>query len=98
MDDADETADRRRLRTARVALKDIADAQGDVDAFIGQHNDDDMKRPKVATGIARRLLAAGRADEALKTTEAAEYDEGVNPAWLDYKLEDARIDALDALG
>ena len=98
LDDADETAVRRRLRIARAALKDIADAQGDVDAFIGQHDDDDMKRPKVATGIARRLLTAGRAEEALKATEAAEYDEGVNPAWLDYKLEDARIDALDALG
>ena len=98
MDDADETADRKRLRTARAALKDIADAQGDVDAFIAQHDDDDMKRPKVATGIARRLLAAGRAEEALKATEAAQYDEGVNPAWLNYQLEDARIDALDALG
>ena len=69
--DADEAADRRRLRTASAALKDIADAQGDVDAFIGQHDDDDMKRPKVATGIARRLLTAGRAEEALKVTEAA---------------------------
>ena len=98
MDDADETADRRRLRTARAAMKDIADAQGDVDAFIAQHDDDDMKLPKVATAIARRLLAAGRAEEALKATLAAEYDEGVNPAWLDYKLEDARTDALDALG
>ena len=46
--DADEIADRRRLRTARAALKDIADAQGDVDAFVDQHDDDDMKRPKVS--------------------------------------------------
>ncbi|MCY4499007.1 MAG: hypothetical protein OXC14_17200 [Rhodospirillaceae bacterium] len=98
MADEDETADRRRLRIARAALKDIADAQGDVDAFIDQHDDHDRKRPKVATGIACRLLAAGRAEEALKVTEAAEYDDGVNPAWLDYQLEDARIDALDALG
>ena len=98
MADADEAADRRRLRTARAALKDIADAQGDVDAFIDQHDDDERKFSKIATGIARRLLAAGRAEEALKATEAAEYDEGVNPAWLSYQLEDVRIDALDALG
>ena len=97
LSDEEQTADRRRHRIARAALKDIADAQGDVDAFIGQHDDDDRKRPKIATAIARRLLAAGRAEEALKAAEAAEYD-GVNPAWLDYKLEDARIDALDALG
>ena len=93
----DEIANRMRLRTARAALRDIADAQGDVDAFIDQHDEDARKVPKVAAGIARRLLAAGRAGEALKATEAAEHDEDINPAWLDYKLEDARIDALDAL-
>ena len=96
--DEDEIADRMRLRTARAALRDIADAQGDVDAFIDQHDEDARKAPKIAAGIARRLLAAGRAGEALKATEAAEHDEDASPAWPGYKLEDARIDALDALG
>ena len=65
MADEDETADRMRLRTARAALKDIADAQGDVDAFIDQHDDDARKRPKVATGIARTALRAHVHDRAI---------------------------------
>ena len=63
-----ETAERLRLQTARSALKEIADAQGDVDGFIEQCDEDTRKNPAVAAGIARRLLAAGRAEEALKAT------------------------------
>ena len=94
----DQIADRMRLRTARSALQDIADAQGDVDALIDQHDEDARKVPTVATGIARRLLAAGRPEEALKATEAAEHDEDEDPAWRNYEWKDARIDALEALG
>src|SRR5690606_28575438 len=43
----------------------------------------------------RRLLAAGRAEEALRTIEAAEHRRG---GWPDFDWEDARIEALDALG
>ena len=93
-----ETAERLRLQTARSALQDIADAQGDVDAFIDQVDEDARKDPAVAAGIARRLLAAGRAEEALKATDAAEHDEDGYPTWHKFACEDARIDALDALG
>ena len=51
-----ERAERLRRQTARSALQDIADAQGDVDAFIDQVDEDARKDPAVATGIARRLL------------------------------------------
>ena len=94
----DEIAERMRLRTAHSALQDIADAQGDVDAFIDQHDEDTRKVPTVAAGIARRLLAAGRAEEALKATEAAEHGEDRDPTWSSFECEDARIDALEALG
>lgn len=53
----------------RRALMDIADAQGDVDAYIAQYDEAERQRPKVAAGIARRLLAANRVGEACRTLE-----------------------------
>ena len=93
-----ETAERLRLQTARSALKEIADAQGDVDGFIEQCDEDTRKNPAVAAGIARRLLAAGRAEEALKATDAAEHGEDSYPTSRQFQWENARIDALEALG
>ena len=53
------------------------------------------KAPKIAADIARRLLAAGRADEAWQTIETAEHRQG---GWPDFEWEDARLDVLEALG
>src|SRR5208282_3750736 len=67
---ADETAARQRETTIRLALQEIADAQGDVDAFIAQQSDAAKTVPRVAAEIARRLLAANRASEAWKAINA----------------------------
>jgi uncharacterized protein DUF6880 len=91
----DEIKARSRENTIRLALREIADAQGDVDAFIDQYDEKTRKVPGIAAEIARRLLAASRAEEALRTIEAAEH--GRN-SWSDFDWEDARIDALEALG
>jgi hypothetical protein len=74
---------------------EIADAQGDVDAFIAQYDARTRKVPKIAAEIARRLLAAGRAEEAWQTIEATEPRRS---GWPDFEWEDARIDVLEALG
>ena len=58
----------------------------------------DRKDPAVAAGIARRLLAAGRAEEALKAVDAAEHDDDGYPTRHRFACEDARIDALEAIG
>jgi len=92
---ADQMAERSRVSTVRLALQEIADAQGDVDAFIAQYAEPVRKVPKIAADIARRLLAAGRADEAWQTINAAVHRQG---GWPDFDWEDARIDALEALG
>jgi Family of unknown function (DUF6880) len=92
---ADEIAERSRVSTVRLALQEIADAQGDVDAFIAQYEEPVRKVPKIAAEIARRLLAAGRADEAWQTIEAAEHRRA---GWPDFEWEDARIEILEALG
>jgi len=94
---ADEMAERSRISTVRLALMAIADAQGDVDAFIGQYDAQTRKVPKIAAEIAQRLLSAGRAREAWQTIEATEH-RGGRWDWPDFEWEDARADVLDALG
>jgi hypothetical protein len=92
---ADEIAERSRVSTVRLALMEIADAQGDVDAFIGQYDEQTKKVPRIAAEIAQRLLAAGRSQEAWQTIEATEHRQS---GWPDFEWEDARADVLDALG
>lgn len=92
---ADEMAERSRVMTARLALKEIADAQGDVDAFIDQYDDQSRRFPKIAAQIAQRLLATGRTEEAWQTIEATEHRRS---GWPDFEWEDARIDVFEALG
>ena len=57
---ADEMAERSRVSTVRLALTEIADLQGDVDAYIAPYEEKIRKVPKIAAEIAWRLLAAGR--------------------------------------
>lgn len=92
---ADDIAERSRVSTVRLALREIADAQGDVDSFITQYDPPATKVPKIAAEIAKRLLKVNRADEAWRTIEAAEHRD---TRWLDFDWEDARIDVLEALG
>jgi hypothetical protein len=91
----DEIKARSRASTVRLALREIADAEGDVDAFIELYDETTRKAPRIAAEIARRLLAASRADEALRTLEAAEHGRS---NWPDFDWEEARIDVLEALG
>lgn len=71
---ADEMEGRYRQSTLTLALRQIADAQGDVDGFIAQQTDAGRKLPHVAASIAQRLLAAGRPLEALAALEFADRD------------------------
>ena len=93
---ADELAEQFRSSTVRLALMEIADAQGDADAYISQHGEQARKRPRIAAEIARRLLAANRAKDAWRIIETTEHRRG---GWdrPDFEWEDARIDVLDAL-
>ncbi len=94
---ADEIEERCRQSTVRIALKDIADALGDVDAFLALHSDAAKKMPGVAAEIARRLTAAGRASEALQTLDHA-GPRRRGELVLEFDWDDARIQALEALG
>lgn len=92
---ADDYAESRRDSMVRLALQDIADAQGDVDAFIDQKSEKARTVPKVAAEIAQRLLAAGRPEEAWDAINAVDED---RPGWIPLEWEEARLNVMEALG
>lgn len=94
----DEMAEHSRISTIRLALMEIADAQGDVDSFIAQYDKETRKVPRIAAEIARRLLAAGRVKDAWQAIKATVHRRNSTWDWPDFEWEDARIDVLDALG
>lgn len=83
---------RTRAESIRVALLAIADAAGDVDAFIALMSDAYV--PATAAQIAERLLKAERPHDALKALDGARQGRGLPPKeWID-----ARLLTLEALG
>lgn len=88
-------AARRKQRIAKRALLELADAQGDVDAFIAQVEPGMRTVPSNAVHLARRLVGAGRATEALAILDAADVadDDRDRMDW-----QDARLDVLEGLG
>lgn len=94
----DELAERSRASTVRLALMEIADAQGDADAFIGQYDEETRKVPPIAAKIAQRLLAAGRTEDAWRTIEETVHRQRSSWGRTDLEWENARIDVLEALG
>jgi hypothetical protein len=92
---ADEISARGRETTIRLALQEIADAQGDVDAFIAQQSEAAKTVPRVAAEIARRLLEANRANDAWKAINAIDEN---RPGWIPFEWEEVRLDVMEALG
>ena len=92
---ADDLAESHRKSVVRLALEAIADAQGDVDAFIAQQGEMARSVPSVAVEIAQRLLAAGRAEEAWTAINAV--DQG-RPSWVPVEWEQTRLEVLETLG
>jgi len=86
-----------QTRTVKYLLQEIADAQGDVDAFIAGIDPEARAVPRIAAEIAVRLLEAERAEEAMQALDrgepGSEAERDRSREWVD-----ARIAALDALG
>ncbi|WP_435656611.1 DUF6880 family protein [Brucella pituitosa] len=81
--------------TAKVALQKIADALGDVDLYIAQQSEKSKTFATVATEIARRLLSADRAEEAI---EALDKTEGEGRRDVSSRWQEMRAEALEVLG
>lgn len=95
----------RSTRSASIykdALRRLADASGDVDAFEATFAPELRKTPLVSAEIARRLLEAGRAEDALATLHAGPPSDkgGRHQSSLEERAawEEAMLDALEATG
>lgn len=91
----DEVYGNHRDLTVRKALQEIADTQGDVDAYIAQQPENARRAPMVATDIATRLLSDGRAEEALKALDRVET---MGRQDVPFEWQRARAETLEALG
>jgi len=103
----EQLATARGIRDARSAiykdaLRRLADASGDVDAFEATFAPDLRRTPLVSAEIARRLLAAGRAEDALATLQAGAPHEqrGRHQSASEERAawEEAMLEALEATG
>nr|WP_261368202.1 DUF6880 family protein [Pseudosulfitobacter koreense] len=86
-------------RTLRMILSDVADAQGDVDAWLSQYSAQQLTYHTIAPNAARRLLKAGRAEDALRIMETCIASEkGKGRAFDSPEVDSAHFACLDALG
>ncbi|WP_269714730.1 DUF6880 family protein [Caulobacter sp. NIBR2454] len=85
-------------RAWRVGAQILADAQGDVDGFIALFTTSEAVLPPVGAEIARRLLGAGRMEEARKALERSEPDRASagDPGAMDWTQ--VQIEVMEALG
>ena len=87
---------RQRAKTTRTALCEIADAVDDVDGYAACFSSDERADPAIAASIAQRLLAAGRAAQAMAALAVAEDNfrkSRLSPDW-----QRVWIDTLEAVG
>lgn len=88
-----------RDRTAKMILQDVADLQGDVDAWLSRYSAEQLTYHTIAPDAAQRLLAAGRPEEALKIVETCRAQDDGRDSWFDKPdLDDAHFACLEALG
>jgi hypothetical protein len=74
-------------------VRQVADAAGDVDAFLATFTAQAVRAPSIAAEAARRLLGAGRVEEAGRLLHAAS-----KTAEPDFDWESAWIEYLDCAG
>lgn len=76
-------------------LRQVADAAGDVDAYLTTFTPQALRTPSIAAEAAQRLLAAGRVEEAGRLLQTAGKSKTPEP---DFDWETASIDYLEAAG
>ncbi|ARZ23512.1 hypothetical protein BK210_09460 [Brucella melitensis] len=81
--------------TVKVVLQQVADALGDVDLYIEQQSKESQTFATVTTDIARRLLAAGRAEDALTALEKTKFD---SCREIPFEWQILRAEVLESLG
>ncbi|WP_420380867.1 DUF6880 family protein [Marivita sp.] len=87
-----------RKRKLEMMLQNIADCQGDVDAWLAKYTPEQLTFHTIAPNAARRLLDAGRPEEALKIVRNSLAKQNARDDWFDKRdLDQAHFDCLEAL-
>jgi len=90
---------RAKQSTSSIILADVADAQGDVDAYMARYSAEQLTYGTIAPDVARRLLAAGRVQEAydiVRRCMAREADSTFR--MFNSDLDEVYEDCLEGLG
>jgi hypothetical protein len=88
-----------RERTSSVILADIADAQGDVDAYMARYSTEQLTYGTIAPDVARRLLDAGRVDQAMQIVlNSRDAEKGSAYRMFRYDLDAVYEECLEKLG
>lgn len=95
-----EASARRNMDSTRsIILADIADAQRDVDAYMARYTAEQLTYGTIAPDVARRLLDAGRVQEAFDTlTRARDAEAGQAQRLFRYDLDEVYEECLAKLG
>ena len=86
---------KRKADEIRRWRQEIADLEGDVDAYLSQFDVERLENPAFAAAAATRLIAAGRAAEALPILETARDKAGKR--FIPHAWNEAYVNALTAL-
>ncbi|MEY8838748.1 DUF6880 family protein [Cribrihabitans sp. XS_ASV171] len=96
---AEDSVRRNKQATRSIILADIADAQGDVDAYMARYSEEQLTYGTIAPGVARRLLDAGSVDEAFDiVTRARAAEDGNSFRMFHYDLGEVFEECLERQG
>lgn len=96
---AEESVRRSKQTTQSIILADVADAQGDVDAYMARYSEEQLTYGTIAPDVARRLLDAGRVDEAFDIISRAKAAEDGKPfRMFRYDLDAVYEECLEKQG
>ncbi len=99
MSSAEDSVQCSKQQTRSIILADIADAQGDVDAYMARYSAEQLTYGTIAPGVARRLLDAGRVDEAFDiVTRARDAEDGKSLRMFRYDLDAVYEECLEKQG
>lgn len=95
----EDSVQRSKQSTRSIILADVADAQGDVDAYMARYSAEQLTYGTIAPDVARRLLDAGRVDEAFDIVNRARAaEDGKAFRMFRYDLDEVYEECLEKLG
>lgn len=95
----EDSVQRSKQSTRSIILADVADAQGDVDAYMARYSAEQLTYGTIAPDVARRLLDAGRVDEAFDIVNRARAaEDGKAFRVFRYDLDEVYEECLEKLG